>query len=72
MCLASLSEYDAETVRLMLELEAMLVARRKRELAIDEGIRARANRFMPAAGVDVSALPATEAPVAGTHQEKAA
>ncbi|MBM7131590.1 hypothetical protein [Dyella mobilis] len=70
MCLAAISDYDLETQRQMCALEAMLADRRRKELAIDEGIRARANRFMPTASVEAS--PCVEAGAVGAYQEKAA
>jgi hypothetical protein len=73
MCLASLSDYDRETQRQICALKAMLAERRRKELVIDAGIRARANRFMPAAVVDMSPpIPCMETAVAGTYREKAA
>jgi len=66
MCIAALSDYDAETARQICELEAMLAERRRKQLERDPAMRARANRFMPAAGVDVSSLPCAEASAAGS------
>jgi len=72
MCLAAMSDYDVETQRLICELEAMLIARRKKQLEKDPAMRARANRFMPAAAAEVLPLPCAEAAAAGSHQEMAA
>ncbi|GGA00193.1 hypothetical protein [Dyella caseinilytica] len=73
MCLAALADYDRETQRQICALELMLAERRRRQLLLDEGIRARANRFMPTAVVEVlPPSPGTEAIAVGAHQEKAA
>lgn len=70
MCIASLSDYDAETARQICELEALLMERRRKQLERDPAMRARANSFMPAVAVDAS--PCAEAVAAGSYQERAA
>jgi hypothetical protein len=69
MCIAAMSDYDIETQRQICALEAMLAERRRKQLLIDAGVRARANRFMPVAVVEAS--PCVEAAAAGTYQEQA-
>lgn len=70
MCLASMSDYDRETQRQICALEQMLTEKRRKELLLDAGIRARSTRFMPAAAVEAN--PCVEAVASGTQLGEAA
>lgn len=65
MCIAAMSDYDAETQRQMCALEQMLVERRRKQLDRDPAMRARTNRFMPVASAEAS--PCVEAGAAGAY-----